>query len=461
MLFRSDLEQVYLEANRLSLYGFDGWIGPEPHGSNPLNSGSSGPNGRGRDAMFATQGVKLLEQLRNNQNPWLVVTSFVNPHDIVLWGSLSLAMQNFYLAQQLIGSNVPVDLFTQAYTNSSNEDLSTKPSAQESYLEVYPMAQQPTNNNLAYHRFYYQLQKNVDVQIGRVLRALRGSQSEYRDTIILYFSDHGELLGSHGGMFQKWHNAYDEVLRVPLMVHNPKLFPKAKSSEILTSHADIIPTMLGLAGLDESVLADRLKETHTQVRKLPGRDLSGYLLGEVDEADVKQVPQFFMTDDEPTRGMEQVSWAGTNYECVIQPNHLETVIAMLPTGPDAALQRWKYTRYWDNPAFWSDPGVMDVQTIVKGPVNAAGNKVAVTTVKYANPTSDQQGPAPDEIEVYNVSNDPTELTNLANDSSHASTVALLKQLLDEQITKKRLVPVLQPWADGAPGQFVWSGDQPG
>ena len=34
-------EQLYEKANRLSNYGFDGWIGPEPHGSNPRNSASS------------------------------------------------------------------------------------------------------------------------------------------------------------------------------------------------------------------------------------------------------------------------------------------------------------------------------------------------------------------------------------------------------------------------------------
>ena len=451
-----DLEQVYLEANRLGAYGFDGWIGPEPHGSNPRNSGSSGPHGRGRDALFAGQGVKLLQELRDNPNPWLVVTSFVNPHDIVLWGDLALAMQNFYLAQQLIGSNVPDDLFTSAYDVSSEESLDGKPSAQASYREVYPKAQQPTSNNRPFHRFYYQLQKNVDVQIGRVLRALRGSRAEYRDTIVVYFSDHGELLGSHGGLFQKWHNAYDEVLRVPFMVHNPVLFPTATTTDLLTSHADLIPTMLGLAGLDESTLADKLRDTHTQVRKLPGRDLSGLLLGEQDERDIPDAPQFFMTDDEPMRGQEQISWNGTMYTPVAQPNHVETVIAMLPTGAGGTKERWKYSRYWDNPAFWSSPNQMDVQTIVLGQVNAEGNKVAKTVVKYINPTGDQQGPAPDEIEVYNVTADPTELTNLADDPASAQTVATLKQLLADQVARKRLQPTEQPWADGE-SRFVWQG----
>ncbi len=200
----------------------------------------------------------------------------MNPHDITLWGSLALAgdlsgaQGSFYLAEQLVGSNVPQDLFGPAYTQSTNEDLSTKPVAQKSFVSQYPKAFQPLRNDSDYHRFYYQLQKNVDEQIGKVINAFTDDRTQYRDTIVIYLSDHGEMLGAHGGMFQKWHAAYDEMLRVPFMFHNPELFPTRQSSDILTSHADLIPTMLGLAGLDEAVLAKELRNTHTQVRRLVG-----------------------------------------------------------------------------------------------------------------------------------------------------------------------------------------------
>jgi len=450
------LEQVYLEANRLGAYGFDGWVGPEPHGSNPLNSGSSGPGGRGRDRVYARQGAELLKDLKDHERPWLVVTSFVDPHDIVLWGELSLATRNLYLAQQLQGSNVPRDLFTDDYDVTSNEDLSLKPTAQASYRDTYPLALQPTNNNTAYHRFYYQLQKNVDENIAKVLDALQSDAAEYRDTVVIYLSDHGELLGSHGGMFQKWHVAYDEVLRVPFVFHNPRLFPTAESTNMLTSHADLLPTMLGLAGLDEETLRGRLRESHTQVRKLPGRDLSGFLLGEVTENQMADAPVYFMTDDEPMRGQTQVAWNGTMYPAVASPANLETVVVNLPTGAGGAKERWKYTRYFDNTDFWSSPGSKDVQTIVSGNVNQGGSKTATTTVKVTNPRPGQTGPAPDQIEVYNLTQDPLEQTNLAKVRRYRSTVAELKALLKEQAAKKRLTPTQQPWSDGVPGRFIYS-----
>jgi choline-sulfatase len=457
----SYLEDVYLEAERLEKYGFTGFIGPEPHGSNPLNSGSSGPEGVGRDEVFAQLGVEQLQRLRGSNTPWLLVSSFVNPHDITLWGDLSLAgdlsgsQGSFYLAQQLVGSNVPHNVFGPLYEQSTREDLSTKPTAQGSFVSRYPDAFQPLHNDTDYHRFYYQLQKNVDEQIGKVVSALTDDRKQYRDTIVIYLSDHGEMLGAHGGMFQKWHAAYDEMVRVPLIFHSPELFRGHQTSEILTSHADLIPTLLGLAGLDEKVLAKQLQKTHTQVRRLVGRDLSGVLLGEDDGKQYAGEPIFFMTDDQPFTGANAISMLGLPYRPVNQPNCLETVIAHVPTGPDGAPERWKYTRYWDNPAYWTQPNVQDVQTIVGGVVNAPGTKVAQTTVKASSPTTGQIAPPLDQFEMYNVSLDPTEMTNLYGNSDYIGAQQYLAKLLDAERAVKRLSPTEQPWADGSMQQFPY------
>lgn len=462
------LANIYLKADRLDPFGFHGWVGPDPHGSSPLNSGSSGPGGRGRDRVYAQEGVELLRQLRTAKRPWLAVTSFVNPHDIVLWGLLSLAQQKLYLREQLQGSNVPFDLFTDLYAASSGEDLSTKPTAQASYRTVYQQGLQPTLANPPHQRFYYQLQKNVDREMGRVFSALTDSPSDHRETIVIFLSDHGDLLGAHGGLFQKWHNAYEESIHVPLMIHNPVLFPKRRSTDLLTSHADLLPTMLGLAGLDEDALRPKLVETHTQVRRLPGRDLSGLVLGLDDERDVPERPQYFMTDDAPFRGQRQVAWNNVMYLPVTQPNSVESVLVKLPTGPDRALELWKYSRYFDNTAMWSsqpaagsDAPTTDVMTIVDGNVTAAGATTATRYVKSTRPLpgSGQAPAAPDEIEVYNVSRDPAELTNLAADPASQATVARLAQLLVAQRRAKRLKPVAQPHSENAARTyFVYSDD---
>ena len=454
------LEDIYLEAQMLEQYGFTGFIGPEPHGSNPLNSGSSaGPDGKGRDEVYAEISAAQLVKLRNADNPWLMVASFVNPHDITLWGDLTLAASaanpgtGFYVANQLVGSNVPRDLFTDDYTTSSNEDLSSKPDAQASYRDLYSQGFQPLQNNSAYHRFYYQLQKEVDQHIGRVMQTLAGDRSTYRDTIVIYTSDHGDVLGAHGGMFQKWHNSYDEMMRVPFMVHNPKLFPRAKTSDVLTSHADLIPTLLGLAGLDESALAKELNSTHTQVRRLVGRDLSGILLGEQNAEKLRDQPVYFMTDDQVFRGEQPVNLLGLTFPPVVQPGSVESVVAYLPTGADGAKERWKFARYWDNPGIWTNPNNMDVLTTIDGVVNRPGPKIATTVVKTTNPTNGQIAPPADQYEMYNVTADPTEQNNLAANAAYADQRTLLEALLNEQKNTKRLNPTSQPWANGSMKQF--------
>ena len=449
------VEQEYLRADRLNPFGFSGWIGPEPHGSNPLNSASSAAGAVGRDKGFADQTVDTLRQLGRRGSrgkPWLLVSSFLNPHDITVWGATTLNSSDWNLRGQLAGSKVPRKLFQPGqYQATSKENLDSKPSCQPSFVETYHQMFQPLVNTLDYRRFYYQLQQNVNKQIQRVLDALNSDPEMAANTIVIFTSDHGSLLGAHGGMYQKWHQAYEEATHVPFIVHSPTLFQGRNTVDGLTSHADLLPTMLGLAGLNPVQLSRELATTHNEVHRLVGRDLSGVILGETSPGHLDQ-PIYFMTDDEPSRGSDQLTFTGNMYRSVIQPNHIETVVAMLPTGRNGRLEKWKYSRYSDNPQFWSDPqgasitdshlpptppdlGLdRDVVTFIDGNLNQEGTSTATTTVK--------DDPVPDQTEAYNVSRDPLELTNLAHSSDPAVKARLrqLEALLHEQCHRKRLKP---------------------
>lgn len=446
-------ERTYLDANRLDKFGFDGWIGPEPHGSNPLNSGSSARGASGRDRQFAGQTVELLRQLSGSRrkDPWLVVSSFLNPHDISVWGDMTLRMPRWNLRGQLDGTAVPDELFDEArYAATSGEDLAAggKPTCQSSYVETYPKMLQPTQNTLEYRKFYYQLVENVNREIQRVLDALAADPQMAADTIVVFTSDHGELLGAHGGMHQKWHQAYEETTHVPFLVHNPTLFEGCEPMDALTSHADVLPTLLGLAGLDQRALRERLARTHDETHPLVGRDLSGLILGETDAARVDD-PVYFMTDDEISRGEQQVSADGHMYRSVVQPSHVETVVANLPTGPGGASEKWKYSRYFDSPQFWSQPrdatagrdlvprrsaDGKDVVQLIGGDVERAGPHKAQVTVK--------REPAREQVEAYNLARDPLELANLAVSGEPQVRPALrrLRTLLEQQCSAKRRTP---------------------
>ena len=81
---------------------------------------------------------------------------------------------------------------------------------------------------------------------------------------------------------------------------------------------------------------------------------SGVILGETSPGQVTG-PVYFMTEDEVSRGFYQTSAVGFEYRPVTQPNTIETVVAYLATGQNGSREKWKYSRYSDNPQFWSAP----------------------------------------------------------------------------------------------------------
>lgn len=407
---------LYKDADRLNNFGFSGWIGPEPHGSAKANTGTN------RDPGFARETIELIEELEKEQKksaedlpPWLIVNSFVNPHDIVLFG---LAWKQFgYPFKEGFVPDIPVP-------ETQKESLGTKPECQSSYVEVYPKMLMPQPTLEIYRQFYYYLQKESDQHIWNVMKRLMKT-SFFENTIIVFTSDHGEMLGAHGGMHQKWHNAYEETVHVPFIVSHATMFKESKQANLLTNHVDLIPTMLGLAGIDQKAARKELEKSHSQARPLVGRDLSGVVTGKVDP-DHSTSPIYFMTDDEISSGLHQTNPVTNKpYASVIQPNHIETVIADLRTRKSEEPQVWKYSRYFDNPQFWTKPFQFDVNVKDGKPVK---------TTKPQRP----------EFEMYNVSDDKLEQANLAHPSNKSrdlkSVRERLETLLTEQRDQKRIYP---------------------
>ncbi len=95
-------------------------------------------------------------------------------------------------------------------------------------------------------RIYYGMVKLIDDQVGRVLESLEET-GRMDDTVIVFTSDHGDMMGGHGMVWKSTNSFYEEVTRVPLMIRYPKKF-KPQVSDIATDSTDLMPTLLGLAG---------------------------------------------------------------------------------------------------------------------------------------------------------------------------------------------------------------------
>ncbi len=97
-------------------------------------------------------------------------------------------------------------------------------------------------------RAYFRMISGIDHVVGRLVKQLE-EQGLADDTVILYTADNGYYLGDRG-FAGKWTH-YEESLRVPLVVHDPRL-PKAKQGRVLSEMAlnsDVGSTLIDLAGL--------------------------------------------------------------------------------------------------------------------------------------------------------------------------------------------------------------------
>ena len=221
-------------------------------GAKPNNDGRyvSGPDPSDRGQTAGVGGESVVEFLKNRApklgKPFCLFISLVNPHDIGVypgsWMKPSAWEQAGYRREDLahLGIKLP---------SNYADDLSTKPKIQKQARDAYNKFA-PLNGAQAhedYVNFYAYLHTVVDKHIMTVLDTLEETGLT-NDTIILRFADHGEGGLSHG-MREKAYTAYEEMIHIPLIVHNPKLYPEPLETNAFYDHLDLLPTILDLAGI--------------------------------------------------------------------------------------------------------------------------------------------------------------------------------------------------------------------
>jgi choline-sulfatase len=104
-----------------------------------------------------------------------------------------------------------------------------------------------TNQKRGILAAYYTSVAYMDRNIGLILDALdRSGLAE--DTLIIFNSDHGYLLGQHG-RFEK-HCCYEEAIRAALIMRLPGLIAPARTTSAMLELIDVVPTILDLCGVD-------------------------------------------------------------------------------------------------------------------------------------------------------------------------------------------------------------------
>jgi arylsulfatase len=112
---------------------------------------------------------------------------------------------------------------------------------------------------------YFAMIEQVDTEVGRLLKTL-DETGQAENTIVIFMSDHGEMLGDHG-IFLKGPYFYEGAIRVPLIMRWPERYKAGLKCDALVEMVDLAPTLLEAAGLPPTV-------------GMQGRSLTGLLTGQ-------------------------------------------------------------------------------------------------------------------------------------------------------------------------------------
>lgn len=199
--------------------------------------------------------------LGSEGTPWFLAVNLVNPHDIMFYDATgSQADTRLRRNQTGLMMKEPADPFFHEKLGIGlprsfyADDLLKKPEAhraiRDNLARFYgEMAMADEASWLRFVNYYYNCIRDVDRNMMTLLWALSAS-GQLENTIIMFTSDHGERGGAHG-LRQKSATAYREETNVPMVVVHPDV-AGGRSTENLMSAVDIVPTLLGLAGLDRA-----------------------------------------------------------------------------------------------------------------------------------------------------------------------------------------------------------------
>lgn len=399
-----------LFTKEMDAYGFSDFVGPGDIIGHTLG-------GFEFDHVIAGTAITWLRRvgrpLSSQGKPWSLFMSLVNPHDIMYFDTDAPGQSiqnNGRLLKKAAGApdhefyrstwDLPV-----AASLRESMDAPGRPRAHGEFLKVWDhvLGHIPLEEE-RWHRFndfYINSIRTMDLQITNLLNELDNLGLTDR-TIIVFTSDHGEAAGAHG-LHGKGPFAYEEGIHIPLIVSHPDV-GGGQSCKALTSHVDIVPTLLAMAG----VSADRRGEFAG--RDLPGKDLTP-VLGGASTQDVHAAREgvLFTYSGLVANDADLIAVAGDAIAAGKSPRD-----AMKASGFQPNLKkrgsvrtvfdgRYKLSRYF-------------------APVDR--NKPADLDALYKN----------NDVELFDLQNDPTETVNLAVDrAKNSDLVATMSAKLEALI----------------------------
>lgn len=179
----------------------------------------------------ADRTIDMINQFSSDCAPFMICSAFTGPHFPIAVPEPYLSMYN--------PEDVPM-------WGNFHETFMDKPIVQQKEMMRWNSSHLTWKDWQKVIAAYWGYCTYIDAQIGRIITRLK-EQGIYENTIIIYSSDHGDMLGSHR-LFNKGWNMYEECNRIPLLIRWPNTALFNSVCKEFVNLVDIMPTLLEAAG---------------------------------------------------------------------------------------------------------------------------------------------------------------------------------------------------------------------
>lgn len=189
--------------------------------------------------------IDFVHANESRNHPWLYSVNIYDPH-------IAFDPPEAYLERYLdrledipLPSYEPGELDTKPRYHKRDHKNALSPAQREGY---YPFASMDERDHRIIRAAYFAMIDLIDDQVGRLLAALEET-NQLEDTLIIFMSDHGEMLGDNG-IYLKGPYLYDQAIQVPLIMSWPGRIESGVTCDGLVELVDLAPTVLEAVGLD-------------------------------------------------------------------------------------------------------------------------------------------------------------------------------------------------------------------
>ena len=208
--------------------------------SNPPAYGKSGLDYNQMQETWSTdKTISLIEQYKDEENPFMIMTSFKGPH----WD---------YMVPE------PYDTMYDPRSiekwGNFDDPFINKPEIQQKEILRWNAGHLTWKDWQEMIAAYWGYCTYIDSEIGRIIKYLK-KMNLYDDTVIIFSTDHGDMIGSHR-IFNKGFQMYEETHRIPLIVRDPDSSTPGKVINSFVSHVDLFDTICDYANISNDTKTD-------------------------------------------------------------------------------------------------------------------------------------------------------------------------------------------------------------